>query len=111
LQLFADDPLSLNMGLPNQDKDLGNEMITYNSSLFDLADDNNEAIADSAADLFPDSDLTADQPLVKLKNWLLLLYILTNIYFCFLKDSELQTPVASIAAPDFSGPPSKRKRQ
>jgi hypothetical protein len=62
LQLFADDPMSLNMGLPAQDKDLGNEMIAYNSSLFDLADDNNDSIEESAAALFPDSELTADQP-------------------------------------------------
>lgn len=60
--MFADDPMSLNMGLPAQDKDLGNEMIAYNSSLFDLADDNNESIEESAAALFPDSELTADQP-------------------------------------------------
>lgn len=62
MQLFADDPMSLNMGLPNQDKDLGNEMIAYNSSLFDLADDNNDSIEESAAALFPDSELNTDQP-------------------------------------------------
>jgi hypothetical protein len=62
LQLFADDPMSLNMGLPAQEKDLGNELISYNSSLFDLADDNNDSMEDSAAALFPDSDLTAEQP-------------------------------------------------
>lgn len=53
--------MSLNMGLPAQDKDLGNEMIAYNSSLFDLADDN-DSMEDSAAALFPDSELTAEQP-------------------------------------------------
>jgi hypothetical protein len=77
LQLFADDPMSLNMGLPAQDKDLGNEMIAYNSSLFDLADDNNDSIEESAAALFPDSELNTDQPSMDVS-----FHSKLNTYFC-----------------------------
>ncbi|XP_059469810.1 heat shock factor protein isoform X2 [Neocloeon triangulifer] len=91
LSLFADDPLSLNMGLPAQDKDMGNEMIAYNPTLFDLADENNDSSAVENSALF-DSDLSG----ATLES---------------LVESELQTPNPISGQPDFSQPPSKRRRQ
>lgn len=99
LSLFADDPISLGMGLPSQeDRDddiIGSELIAYNPTLFDLTDDMDEAATDSTP-LFADNAeklLEVEPHGTSMES-----------------GSDLTTPNPNAECPTFPEPPKKKKK-